>query len=70
MLKKTISLVLTLSVLVVSNAFAYIGNTNSYKFHNDYCRAAAKIRPHNKIYIETREEAINAGFVPCKICNP
>ncbi len=70
MLKKTISLILTLSVLIVSNTFAYIGNTNSHKFHHDYCSAAAKIRPHNRIYIETRAEAINAGFVPCKICNP
>ncbi|MBR4151952.1 MAG: hypothetical protein IKT98_03245, partial [Selenomonadaceae bacterium] len=24
----------------------------------------------NKVFMNTREEAINAGYIPCKKCNP
>lgn len=25
---------------------------------------------HNRVYFKTREEVINAGYVPCKRCSP
>ncbi|MFQ9572002.1 MAG: Ada metal-binding domain-containing protein [Dialister invisus] len=28
------------------------------------------MKDRNKIYFDTRDEAINAGYVPCKRCNP
>ena len=34
------------------------------------CRRAEKIAPHNRVYFSTREEAIRAGYRPCKVCKP
>lgn len=48
----------------------YVGNTNSYKFHRVTCRAAKRISPGNRIEFSTRQEAINYGMTPCKICKP
>lgn len=48
----------------------YLRNSNSMKFHKPNCRWAQKISPKNMVWFETREEAINAGYQPCKVCNP
>ena len=45
-------------------------NSNSMKFHSEGCRAEQKIRADHRVYLETREEAINAGYTPCGICKP
>jgi micrococcal nuclease len=49
---------------------AYIGTTNSYKFHVRSCTWGKKITENNAVYFNTRDEAIAAGFVPCKVCTP
>ncbi len=46
----------------------YIGNLNSHKFHLPSCRTLPE--PQNRIYFNTRDGAISAGYVPCKNCNP
>lgn len=51
-------------------ALAYVGNSNSMKFHSEGCRAEQKIRADHRVYLETREEAINVGYTPCGICKP
>lgn len=51
-------------------ALAYVGNSHSMKFHAEGCRAEQKIRADHRVYLETREEAINAGYTPCGICKP
>ncbi|WP_435366231.1 Ada metal-binding domain-containing protein [Desulfofundulus kuznetsovii] len=48
----------------------YIGNKNSKKFHRPDCRWAAEIAPHNRVEFRSREEAVKAGYVPCKVCRP
>ena len=48
----------------------YIGNQNSFKFHRATCEWAAKTAPKNRVCLQTREEAISKGFVPCKVCKP
>jgi micrococcal nuclease len=48
----------------------YIGTVNSYKFHYIDCEWGQKIAEHNAVYFATRDEAISAGFVPCKVCGP
>ena len=48
----------------------YIGNKNSLKFHLATCEWAAKTAPKNRVCLQTREEAISKGFVPCKVCKP
>jgi micrococcal nuclease len=49
---------------------AYIGTTTTYKFHTRDCTWGKKIKSHNAVYFATREAAIDAGFTPCKVCNP
>jgi len=46
----------------------YIGNINTKKFHLPSCRSLPY--PENQIIFNTRAAAIDAGYVPCKICNP
>lgn len=53
---------------VVPSGGGYIGNKNSKKFHRPTCSSLPA--PRNRIYFKTREEAVNAGYVPCKRCNP
>lgn len=46
----------------------YVGNKRSLKFHRQDCRYLPAEK--NRIYFKTREEAINEGYVPCKVCKP
>lgn len=56
---------------VMPNATTYILNTNSKKFHNTDCEAAQKIGEKNREERACeRDELTNAGYEPCKICNP
>ena len=46
----------------------YVGNQNSKKFHLPACRTLPAEK--NRVDFDTREAALEAGFVPCKNCNP
>jgi putative cell wall-binding protein len=46
----------------------YIGNKNTKKFHLPTCSSLPA--EHNRVCFSTREEAISAGYEPCKICKP
>lgn len=46
----------------------YIGNRNSKKFHLPTCHTLPA--EHNRIYLNSRSEAIQKGFDPCQNCNP
>lgn len=48
----------------------YVGSKNSDKFHKLSCSSAKRIKNANLRYFYSRQEAINAGYVPCKRCNP
>lgn len=50
--------------------FEYIGNSGTKKFHYTYCGSADKITESNRVYFNSRDDAINRGYVPCKRCNP
>ncbi len=50
--------------------YEYVASKNSKVFHKRGCRAAARISNENLIGFGSREEAINSGRRPCKICNP
>jgi methylphosphotriester-DNA--protein-cysteine methyltransferase len=67
---KRILTVATVLILICSTAIAYVGNRNTRKFHHDSCSSVYQMKPSNRVYIETREEAINSGYVPCKRCRP
>ncbi|MGN0162856.1 MAG: Ada metal-binding domain-containing protein [Candidatus Ornithomonoglobus sp.] len=46
----------------------YIGNSNSGKFHRPTCEYLPE--EQNQVIYKTREDAISAGMVPCKVCDP
>ena len=46
----------------------YHGNTNTKKFHKESCRYY-DCKACTRIFY-SREEAIDTGFVPCKVCKP
>lgn len=49
---------------------SYVGNANSGKFHESTCTSVGKMSEKNKVFFSSRDEAVNQGYVPCKICNP
>lgn len=48
----------------------YVGNKNTKKFHLNTCSYANEISSSNKIYFNSRQDAINQGYIPCKVCKP
>jgi len=48
----------------------YVGSKKRNVFHRPDCRWAAKIAPQNLVRFRTREEALKAGYRPCKVCRP
>lgn len=46
----------------------YHGNLKSKKFHRPGCRYHAC--PHCQAVFHSREQALAAGYVPCKVCRP
>lgn len=53
-----------------TDAAPYVGNANAMKFHYSWCESVGDMKEKNRVYFETREEAVEAGYVPCKRCNP
>lgn len=52
----------------VSSSTSYIGNRNSKKFHLPSCHSLPA--EHNRVYFNSRTEAINSNFSPCGNCQP
>ena len=51
--------------------YDYILNMNTHKFHLPGCRGVKQMSESNKgKYKGSREEVIEQGYEPCKICNP
>ena len=46
----------------------YIGNKNSKKFHLPSCKNLPAEK--NRVYLDSRQMAIDGGFDPCGNCNP
>ncbi len=49
---------------------SYIGNSNSMKFHRSTCKEVNRMSEKNKVFFNSRDDAINGGYVGCKVCNP
>ncbi|MBA3035700.1 MAG: nuclease [Desulfobacterium sp.] len=56
------------NALVASGSATYHGNLNSRIFHSQTCRYF-NCKNCTAVF-NSREEAINAGYRPCKICSP
>ena len=65
-----ITIFLLIAVPTITLATSYVGNLNSYKFHYQGCRMEKKMKQTNRIYFESRQEAVNRGMTPCGICIP
>jgi hypothetical protein len=50
--------------------FKYVGSKNSNKYHFPECKWAKKISPKNLVTFKTAQEALKAGYIPCKVCKP
>ncbi len=48
----------------------FVGSKNSNVYHWPSCSAAQNILPQNLRYFANAQEAVNAGYHPCAICNP
>jgi hypothetical protein len=48
----------------------YIASKSSSVFHKPECRSAQNISEKNLVVYNNRDEAIQAGKRPCKMCNP
>lgn len=68
--KRIIIMTLLTMITMISTVLGYTGNINTGKFHYDDCRHVSRMNESNKIYFDTRTEAINSGYVPCGTCQP
>lgn len=48
----------------------YVGNSNTKKLHRPGCRYAVDIKPENSVTIEQKNDALQKGYEPCKVCKP
>lgn len=49
---------------------SYVGNSNTHKFHAPGCGDVNKMKPSNKVYFSSRDEAVSSGYSPCGHCHP
>ncbi len=47
-----------------------VGSITSKKYHRLDCRYVLKMKPENRIYFKSVEDAKEQGYLPCKVCNP
>lgn len=52
------------------NSASFIGNSSSYIFHKPGCSSAENMKDENKVTFASRDEAVAAGYSPCKRCSP
>lgn len=63
-------LTFVISIPVAAFAAEYVANKRSGKFHYVDCRWGQKIASYNRVYYDDRDDAIEDGYVPCKVCRP
>ena len=68
----TLIVIFSVSVAAARALFdtPYIGNSFRHKFHYRDCPSVHKMWKEHQVPFATREEAIKAGYAPCKNCRP
>ena len=56
--------------LSVAADYKYVGSAKSNKYHYPSCEWALKIHPDNLVTFKSAKEALDVGYVPCKVCRP
>ena len=46
------------------------GSIKTNKYHYPSCKKAKKIKPLHLVIFTSPEDAIKAGYIPCKVCKP
>jgi hypothetical protein len=54
----------------IETRYKYVSSKNSQVFHSPQCRSAKRIKPENLVGYNSREEVLQAGKRPCKVCKP
>lgn len=49
---------------------SYVGNKNSKKLHLSTCQSVTDMNEKNKVFFDSKKEALDLGYTPCKNCNP
>lgn len=57
-------------ILIAEASPDLVGSKESNVYHNPGCHHAKNIEPENRVYFDTPEDAIAAGYRPCKFCKP
>lgn len=70
MFTKKVTVMTLVIISICAQVLAYTGNSNTYKFHRESCHHESRIASYHRVHFDTRNEAINAGYVPCKVCRP
>ncbi len=58
------------SSITSSDSGAYVANANTGVFHYASCSYVSRMKDSNKVYFSSSTAAENAGYVPCKVCDP
>jgi hypothetical protein len=48
----------------------YVASKKSSKYHFPSCKWAQKVSPSNRVVFKSVKDAVNAGYIPCKVCKP
>lgn len=56
--------------LLIAAQFKYVGSAKSNRYHYHSCEWALKIHPDNLVTFRSAKQALEAGYVPCKVCKP
>ena len=77
-MKKFLAAIVALIILTTATAFAaatlfntpYIGNSFRKTFHYRDCDSVNQMWAEHQVPLNSREEAIKAGYRPCGNCRP
>jgi hypothetical protein len=65
-----IGLLIFFSFSIDAQNYKYVASKFSIKYHKPNCKWALRIQPQSMMTFNTVKEALDAGKVPCKVCNP
>jgi methylphosphotriester-DNA--protein-cysteine methyltransferase len=66
----TVVLFAFIFTIAVAANYKYVGSAKSNKYHYPSCRWAQKIHSKDLVTFNSAEDALGAGYIPCKVCKP
>lgn len=56
--------------LTISPEKYYVAKRGALRFHRPFCRSVSKLKPEEMLRFDSRLEAFQAGYSPCRNCRP